>query len=43
MFGGGATVSIVADEDAVKVYSIDKTALVDLFAAKPHLAGEHSE
>jgi hypothetical protein len=39
LFGGGATVSIVADDD-VRVYIIDKTSLQGLFSSKPDLAGK---
>ncbi len=40
MFGGGATVTIVADVDHTKIYSIDKSALQDLFTTKPELAAK---
>ncbi len=35
LFGGGATVSILADEDNVQIYCIDKTELQELFTLKP--------
>ena len=40
MFGGGATVSIVADEEETRIYTIDKTSLHGLFSTKPELAGQ---
>jgi hypothetical protein len=40
MFGGGATVSILADEEDVRIYTIDKTSLQVLFTPKPELAGQ---
>ena len=40
LFGGGATVSIIADDDDVRIYTIDKSALHDLFLTKPELAAK---
>lgn len=39
MFGGGAAVSIVADEDTV-IYTIERTQVDKLFQIRPDLGGK---
>lgn len=40
MYGGGATVSVVADVPNTVLYCIEKTALQLLFQSKPELAAK---